>query len=337
MAYTGKASQVLKEKGNPNPTTLHKLLYKSVPKRDGGYRFIPKDEIDYSLVVVDEVSMVPGSIWNLLLSHDVHVIALGDPEQLPPVSKEDHQEVLNHPHVFLDEIMRQAQESEIIRLSMWIREGRTLASYKGSNEEVMIVKSADEGMFRWADQILCATNATRNKLNNQYRKMLRYGKEPQAGDKIIGLSNHWDFDSIDNDPAPLTNGTIGTIIDYERDYISFPNRITPNPVPILMTSMRTEDGHNFINIPIDYSSIKTGAPYFSDSQKGKIRTSKGMPEIPYDFAYGYCITVWKYQGSQANKILLFEEEHPWERIEHRKYLYTGITRAAEKIVIVKKS
>lgn len=289
-------------------------------------------------MVVDEVSMVPGSIWNLLLSHDVYVIALGDPEQLPSISREDHQEVLNHPHIFLDEIMRQAQESEIVRLSMWIREGNSLSSYRGSNEEVKIVSRADEGMFEWADQILCATNATRNKLNNQYRRMLHFGEEPQPGDKIIGLTNHWDFDSMDADPIPLTNGTIGTIVDYKRDYIEFPHWITTSPVPILTTKMQTEDGHIFTDIPIDYSSIKTGASFFSDSQKGTIRVSrKPMPEIPYDFAYGYCITVWKFQGSQANKVLLFEEEHPWERIEHRKYLYTGLTRASQKCVIVKKT
>lgn len=77
--YTGKAAQVLKEKGNFNPTTLHKLLYKPIPKWNGSFIFKPKESIDYSLVVVDEVSMVPGSMWKLLLSHDVYVIALGDP------------------------------------------------------------------------------------------------------------------------------------------------------------------------------------------------------------------------------------------------------------------
>jgi len=47
--------------------------------------------------------------------------------------------------------MRQAQESEIIRLSMDIRNGKTIPYQKGS--EVMVVSKSEshEGMLSWAD------------------------------------------------------------------------------------------------------------------------------------------------------------------------------------------
>ena len=67
--------------------------------------------------------MLPTDMWNLLLSHHIYILACGDPEQLPPINPKDNNHVLDNPHVFLDEIMRQAQESEIIRLSMHVREG----------------------------------------------------------------------------------------------------------------------------------------------------------------------------------------------------------------------
>ena len=35
VAYTGKAAQVLKQKGCPNPITAHKLLYKAKPMPNG--------------------------------------------------------------------------------------------------------------------------------------------------------------------------------------------------------------------------------------------------------------------------------------------------------------
>jgi hypothetical protein len=54
---------------------------------------------------------------------------------LPPIGEDN--EVLYHPHVFLDEIMRQAQESEIIRLTMDIREGRGLKLFKGNEVQVI--------------------------------------------------------------------------------------------------------------------------------------------------------------------------------------------------------
>lgn len=79
--FTGKAAQVLKQKGCPNPITAHKLLYRAAPLPNGSYLFKPKDMLDenYDLIVIDEVSMLPKSMWDLLLTHNVHVIACGDP------------------------------------------------------------------------------------------------------------------------------------------------------------------------------------------------------------------------------------------------------------------
>lgn len=106
IAYTGKAAQVLRNKGNPGAMTAHRLLYKSIQKKDGTFVHIPRDELnsDCDIVVVDEVSMLPKPMWNLLLSHGVYVIACGDPGQLPPIGEENG--VLENPHIFLDEIMR---------------------------------------------------------------------------------------------------------------------------------------------------------------------------------------------------------------------------------------
>lgn len=81
VAYTGKASEVLRKKGNPNAMTAHKLLYYSKRMADGHfvYRERPQLEGNPALIVVDEVSMLPASMWNLLIKHPVHILALGDP------------------------------------------------------------------------------------------------------------------------------------------------------------------------------------------------------------------------------------------------------------------
>ena len=60
------------------------------------------------------------------------------------------------------------------------------------------------------------------------------------------------------------------------------------------------------------------------------------PDPPFDFAYAYAISCWKAQGSEYDKVLGFEEGHPHDRLTHTQYLYTMVTRAKEKIVIVKK-
>jgi hypothetical protein len=46
---------------------------------NGGYKFEPRPSIKYPIVVVDEISMLPKTMWKLLLSHHPYVIAAGDP------------------------------------------------------------------------------------------------------------------------------------------------------------------------------------------------------------------------------------------------------------------
>lgn len=109
VALTGKAAQVLKEKGNPNPTTVHKLIYHAEQQKDGSYKFKLKEQLDnpdLKVIVVDEVSMLPNTMWEQLLTYPVYIIALGDPGQLSPINKDEDNHLLEHPHVFLDEIMR---------------------------------------------------------------------------------------------------------------------------------------------------------------------------------------------------------------------------------------
>lgn len=82
VALTGKAAQVLKEKGNPNPTTVHKLIYHARQQKDGSYEFEPKEQLDnpdLKVIVVDEISMLPKTMWEQLLTYPVYILGLGDP------------------------------------------------------------------------------------------------------------------------------------------------------------------------------------------------------------------------------------------------------------------
>lgn len=58
--------------------------------------------------------------------------------------------------------------------------------------------------------------------------------------------------------------------------------------------------------------------------------------IPREFAYAYAITVHKSQGSEWNKVLVMEENFPRDKMEHARWLYTACTRAAEKLVVIRK-
>ena len=60
--------------------------------------------------------------------------------------------------------------------------------------------------------------------------------------------------------------------------------------------------------------------------------------LPLHANFGYAISVWKAQGSEWDKVLLCEESGwPRGQVERKKYLYTGITRAAKKLVVIQKN
>ena len=66
----------MRKKGNPNAMTLHKLLYESIPRQGGGFIHKPKPILDYTIVVVDEVSMVPKTMIDMLLKHKIYILFL---------------------------------------------------------------------------------------------------------------------------------------------------------------------------------------------------------------------------------------------------------------------
>ncbi len=338
VAYTGKAAQVLRQKGCPNAVTAHKLLYKAKPMPNGSYKFEPKTSLEekYSIIVVDEISMLPKTMWERLLTHRVHVIAMGDPFQLPPIDTDSDNHVLDKPHVFLDEIMRQAAESEIIRLSMHIREGKPISEFKASGQQVLIYRPDElvTGMYEWADQIICATNATRNQINMDMRNIKGFGPEPAVGDKIISLRNQWEFFSHGSDPSPLTNGSIGTISNTDLKSVWVPKYINSQPVDFLYTTMVDENGDRFDYIPVDYKALTTGTKALTGQQEYQMRKLKKCPDPPFEFSYAYAITCHKAQGSEWPNILVFEERFPFDKEDHARWLYTAVTRAENKLVLV---
>lgn len=339
-AYTGKAASVLKRKGCPNPQTTHRLLYKSYPRSDGSFFRKIKRPLDhfYKMIVIDEISMLPEDMWELLLSHHIHVLALGDPGQLPPV-KSVSNNVLDSPHIFLDEVMRQAQESDILRLSMEIREGKPLSFFHGNDARVVSFKEYREnmGMLGWADQVICAKNATRIQLNQKMRKDLYEWEDPlpQPGDKIICLRNNWEWINPAGDN--LVNGLTGYIDDITyktRECFCYSPSMfaTFTPDYVDKTSFEDVDINSFRNTRMDRKIFMEGEPFVNSQNFSKVpRQFK-----PNEFDYGYAITCHKAQGSEFDKVLVFEEFMKGDTSEkHRRWLYTAVTRAAKKLVLVK--
>ena len=335
--YTGKAAEVLRKKGNPGACTLHKLLYDHFPMPGGGFYRKPKTELDVTIVVVDEVSMVPKPMVDLLLKHKIYVIFLGDPFQLPQIDKDTENHLLDKPHIFLDEIMRQAAESEIIQLTMKIRNGESLDLFKGNEVQIFKKNEFNTGMMTWADQIIVATNATRQSINQQMRKILGYSGLPQHGERMICLRNYWD-DCNDAGDA-LVNGTTGIIENPFESFRRIPSYIKNDrrDLPTIVGNFIPDGGIEFHSIEMDKEMIMTGEKCIDwrvAYQLGKLKPKIG-DIVPKEFAFAYAITCHKAQGSEWEKVLVVEEGFPFAKEEHARWLYTACTRASEKLVLLR--
>ena len=191
-------------------------------------------------------------------------------------------------------------------------------------------------MLLWADQIVVGTNATRISLNNQIRDLLGRGDMPEDGDKVICLKNYWDDFSMDGDP--LVNGTIGTLQNSFKTFRYIPKYIRSNydKFDILQANFIV-DNTLYENVEMDNKMILTGekcCDWKTAYQLGKLREKIG-DIVPKEFAYAYAITCHKAQGSEWDKVLVIEERFPFDKNEHARWLYTAVTRASDKVVLIK--
>ena len=320
-AFTGKAAMVLRSRGAKKASTIHSLIYRPrgeemVEDEDTGKsnmtplftlnRQSPVAEA--ALIVIDECSMVDEDLGRDLLSFGTPVLVLGDPGQLPPVSGGGFF-TEQEPDILLETIHRQARDNPIIDLAQLVREGQELSYGAFGSSQVINRRDVDQSEVLAADQVLVGTNKTRRRYNQRLRDLKEFqGALPASGDKLVALRN---------DPAKgLLNGSLWQVV-------SAPNSSKP-----------------FMNLLI--SSEDDGM----EKQSAKIKVLKAAfenpeEEVPWqtkrrydDFDYGYALTTHKSQGSQWDNVYLFDES--WAFREHsQRWLYTAITRAAEKITIVK--
>ena len=147
----------------------------------------------------------------------------------------------------------------------------------------------------------------------------------------IGARNDWD--TLGDNDSPLINGTIGCATNI------FPTKIYLPPIyggtaDMYNLTFTSEVNEEYSNLTIDKSMFVSEVPFVDNKTKYKIMHSRFKDSIPNEFTYGYCITAHKAQGSQWNKVLVYEEGFPFVKDEHKRWLYTACTRAIDKLVIL---
>ena len=300
---TGKAASVLHRKTGLAATTLHSVFYRleAVVLDDKKRRIMVwkealKDgELADRLVMIDECMMVGTDIMETVLKAGARVIACGDPNQLWPVLAQPY--FTDPPDIQLTEIDRQALESPILRQAHAVRLG---GRYQSQGEAFTVRTAASDQLVGEADIMLCWSNKQRKALNIWARRLRGFDRlPPQPGEPVMCLKNVHEFG--------IYNGAIYT----------------------LQRAFNPED--TSISIDVDGNTIELGPVEFhgvSQDDPNRLTITQ--------FAYGYACTVHKAAGSEWSNVLLFDSfmrRTPWDP-ERKRWLYTAITRAADKITVI---
>jgi exodeoxyribonuclease-5 len=308
-AFTGKAALVMRSKGCRGASTIHSLIYKPREIAEETPSFDLWDDSPAAkakLIVIDECSMVDAELGRDLLSFGAPVLVLGDPAQLPPVAGGGFFTEVE-PDAMLTEVHRQAQDDPIVRLSMEVRAGRSLAPGHYGETEVVRRDALDPARVLGADQVLVGRNATRRAYNERMRLRRGFTEAlPQPGDKLVCLRN--------NRRKGLFNG--GLWVVKER-------RARKSGTLTMRLASDEEMGGKPVKVSVRPECFAGGLELLEWEQRKR-----------YDeFDYGYVLTVHKSQGSQWDDVVLFDESFAFQDSRER-WLYTGITRAAKRLTVV---
>lgn len=358
-AYTGKAAYVLRQKGGraAGASTIHSLIYRSKEKSRARLRELeqailelraelrsqvdPEEPLPFSrklceleadleeekgqaarpffdlnpespvkdaaLLVLDECSMIDGQMGEDILSFGTKVLVLGDPAQLPPVMGGGFF-TEGRPDTMLTEIHRQAADNPIIRLATIIREGGHLQPGKYGESTVWAQGTRlDPEYVMDADQLLVGRNATRRASNARARQLLGHGDQPLpvVGDRLVCLRN--------NHELGLLNGAMFTAAGC----------LDTGDMKCALTVQPEGDGR-----PLD---VEAHTHYFLGRESDLQWYEKKEAQ---EFDYGYALTCHKAQGSQWNRVTVFDESWCF-KADRYKWLYTAVTRAAERVDVVK--
>jgi len=324
-SYTGKAARVLQTKLKEEKAvlkkdtvgTIHSLIYTPIINdREEIIGWKQKDEIESDLIIIDEASMVDGVIWEHLLSYNKPIVVVGDHGQLPPVKGNFN--LMQKPDVTLTQIHRQAHLNPIIEVSIQARLMGEIKSGRYSSTVIKFDRNDSEtgermtellNAYSSATLILCGYNTTRKRLNSYIRNSLGFeSPDPVSGDRVICLRN--------NHKAKIYNGMLGTIRRIERKNDSW-----------YSADIEMDGAEN------QYSGLISVAQFNADTAMNFTENRRLVMQGDL-FDFGYALTVHKAQGSQAKRVILFEERFKkMDDDQWRRWLYTAVTRAESELYI----
>jgi len=357
-APTGKAAVRITEAMQANKIPLRARTWHSllgigkvdVSSGNWGFAHNEGNPLPYKVLVGDEMSMTDTNLMSSIFrarAVGCHVLLIGDINQLPPVG---HGAPLRDliaaglPYGELREIKRNS--GGIVEACAAIRDGKRWGAAEnleicewGSPELQLkqVIQSLQDakkaGMDPvWDCQVVVAVNEKSKLSRKEVNKLLQgelnlnpavQGQPFRVNDKIVNTKNGY-FPSVDYDPDdPDTQAN-----DKGEVYVANGEQARVIDVAEKMVIAELSSPKRTVKIP-------RGKSQDSQEDGDGVDSDKPATGCSWDLAYG--ISVHKSQGSEWPLVIVLIDEYPGARMVcDRSWIYTAISRARDKCVLIGK-
>lgn len=323
LAPTGRASKRMSEATNLPASTIHRFL-----KWDKESNIFAIDEYHpnkQELIIVDEVSMIDISLLsNLLkgLTRNIKLILVGDYNQLPSVGPgqvlKDLIDSDTIDTIHLDLLYRQDENSYINTLAKEIKDNELSESFMEQKSDYTFLECSSDGI-KHNLKVIC------KRLNDKgydYKRVQIMAPMYHGENGIDNLNK--ELQNVFNPTSKEINEIkYGDIIYREGDKIL---------QLVNMPDLNVFNGDIGIIVKIEYSSrTKSGKDEITIDFDGNL-----VIYVPKDFnkfKHGFIISIHKSQGSEFEMVII-PICNSYKRMLYRKLLYTAITRAKKKLIIL---
>ncbi|MGX7058513.1 SF1B family DNA helicase RecD2 [Vagococcus humatus] len=322
-APTGRAAKRMNETTQLPSGTIHRLL--GLTGREKNPEAVAND-LDGSLLIVDEMSMVDTWLANTLLKAiptNMQVILVGDKDQLPSVGPgqvlHDLLTIPTIPKCELVDIYRQGTDSTIISLAHSIIEGQLPVDF------------------------------TQNKPDRSYFECQAYQIEPVIR-QIVTRAKEKGFEAKDIQVlAPMYRGPAG----IDRLNIMLQNIFNPNEDGTrkevtwnkqvyrigdkVLQLVNNPESNVFNGDMGEITGISLGKE--NESKVDELTVRFDEVEIVYprnewsQLTLSYCCSIHKSQGSEF-KMVIVPMVMSFQRMLQRNLLYTAITRSKDILILL---
>lgn len=321
-APTGKAAKRL----GPHGKTIHRLVY----SKDN----FSNDYLPYDVIVVDESSMLDIAVMHMLMTRiDVSItrlIFVGDPRQLPPIGYgrpfKDMIDCNTIKLVHLTRTFRQDGDSPIVTLAKEVEHGRMPDNAMLNNDVVSLlpIKTRDE------------QGRAINFITKELKKFYANNSSEDQINKVQVLC-------CCNEKGMFSNKSVN---EYIHNAIYKDNRLDKHCTPsigekVLVTKNNYVRSKKSGEIDVNASSFNGDIGVYvgigNDFARmiemyGEQNKAHTVDVPPENAVLGHAITIHKSQGSEYNTVYLMIDEAAGPMLV-RELLYTGITRAKERLYI----